>query len=1557
MTTPTTTSSTRSAFYFEGRLQNIFWTAAVLMFAGVLALAYQLPVWLDAEATLLDIVARFVVYSVTLGLGVGAIVAHRQRPYPAAWMVLLLGHLLSAAGIAFGNQGAATIATTSAVATVIIAWLIFPPRDYLAAFILQVVATVAFFGAEWLNTNVLTSPVTGLLTGSEVTFGVAGFIIVVLIIGRFLPNRLAFRLGFSTLFVAAVPVLLTLLISQTVSLAREVEVADTQLESVRVQEEGEIEAWIDNLSDQMLLVIHPAQEGEVAKWLTGTITDEAIANEIVAEQRNNFTATLGRTGDFQEIFIVDLSGRVIVSTDGSQTGRDYSTAPFFITTVARSLVDVIATDYIYVQPATVDDDFQPITLNPNASNLFVLVARPVLDEQRNLAGLVVGRATLDTLIELMGDTTGLGETGESYIISRTGELLSRLRFADTAIGEQLNTPVTELIRAGSRAGSAQYFSYRDDEVRVSYQYLADLDAVLVVERSENEISAPRENLLITSGVVALLAIVLGSAIGISVTQLINTPIARLTRTATTAAAGDLSATAEETGGTDELNLLARSYNTMTRQLRQVLENLEQQVADRTRALEIATEVGRELSSARDLQTLMESAVTLIADRYNLYHTQIYLADPSERVLILRAGTGEAGQELLARNHRLPIGPGSLNGRAASDRNTVVVPDTQASATFFKNPLLPDTRSEMAVPLVSGGRLLGVLDMQSAAPNALNDDNVSAFEVLAASLATAIENANLFAEQQKVQQQAEARAQTVTRAGWADYLDATHRPERLGFAYDLNTVAPLDTPIATNTPHALTTAITIGDVPVGVIQLQDEEGRVWQPEETELVTAVAQQVARQIDALRLIEQAQQFRSEAEQALRRATREGWEGYLTDSKQQALGYAYQGAEVMPMQTVEEASSDEGTPMQPLLVGGQIIGKIGVQSQELNEDDADLIASVSTQLSAHLENLRLAEQREIALAATQRQAERLGDLQELGVQLSGLSDDLSAVFEAVIDASRHLLNADDAGLWLLAPDNPEEIELMYTKRADGKDLTGRRATIGQGAAGLAYRQGQVLNITDYSAWANRHLGFSDVQMNAVLAVPLISRGASIGVLIMANTLKRQSFDSDDAQIAELLAGQSAGAIERARLAQQRAAALGETQTLFELSTRLNAVRDYAMIAEAVALEGVVGTKARILVLSTENDSHGVPQRMQLLASHDYDGQSQYPLNFVFDLNQLTLAELWRYTGEVVDLPNMLTDPRVDELTRGFVAQSQNRAALIIPLRLGQTINGVVIINSDEAQPPATDAQLRIARALSGQVAVALNAVALAEQREVALGETQSLFEVVTRLNQARDYPAIANAIATDDIVGEKARVLLLTTTNDANGVPQSMQLLASHDYDNEAQYPLSFVFDLNQLTLAELWRYTGEVVDLPEMLTDPRVDELTRGFVAQSKNRAATIIPLRLGQTINGVIIINWDEVRHPASEAQLRLYRVLSGQVAVALNALQLLDRARERARREQLLREINTELSNAVDVDGVLRVAARQIGQVLGRRTVVTLGQPANGDHLEPATQPANGGRGA
>ncbi len=197
-----------------------------------------------------------------------------------------------------------------------------------------------------------------------------------------------------------------------------------------------------------------------------------------------------------------------------------------------------------------------------------------------------------------------------------------------------------------------------------------------------------------------------------------------------------------------LQVLART----SQELEVLKDELENRVKTRTGELELAAEIGRTVSTIRDLNILLPQAVESIGIHFNLYYTQIYLLSSTKKQLVLRAGTGATGAELLSRHHTLPLDTHSVNGRAAMSNTAVLVADTTASDFFQPNPLLPRTRCELAVPLAIGEEVIGVLDLQGDQPHQLGTDNLPVFQTLAAQLAVAIDNAALFTERELAAQE-------------------------------------------------------------------------------------------------------------------------------------------------------------------------------------------------------------------------------------------------------------------------------------------------------------------------------------------------------------------------------------------------------------------------------------------------------------------------------------------------------------------------------------------------------------------------------------------------------------------------------------------------------------------------------------------------------------------------------------------------------------------------------------------------------------------------------------
>jgi putative methionine-R-sulfoxide reductase with GAF domain len=227
------------------------------------------------------------------------------------------------------------------------------------------------------------------------------------------------------------------------------------------------------------------------------------------------------------------------------------------------------------------------------------------------------------------------------------------------------------------------------------------------------------------------------------------PIRKITEVALQVAAGNLNVLAE-VQSSDETGILASTFNHMTEQLRTSFTTLEERVAARTRDLATVAEVGTATATILESRKLLQEVVDLTKERFNLYHAHIYLLDDESKNLVLAAGAGESGRQMVGEGRSIPLDrEQSLVARAARERKGVTVNDVTQAPDFLPNRLLPDTRSELAVPMIVGERVIGVLDIQSDKVGRFTDADVSVATTLASLVATSIQNVRSF-EQSKAQ---------------------------------------------------------------------------------------------------------------------------------------------------------------------------------------------------------------------------------------------------------------------------------------------------------------------------------------------------------------------------------------------------------------------------------------------------------------------------------------------------------------------------------------------------------------------------------------------------------------------------------------------------------------------------------------------------------------------------------------------------------------------------------------------------------------------------------------
>jgi GAF domain-containing protein/HAMP domain-containing protein len=339
---------------------------------------------------------------------------------------------------------------------------------------------------------------------------------------------------------------------------------------------------------------------------------------------------------------------------------------------------------------------------------------------------------------------------------------------------------------------------------------------------------------------------------------------------------------------DEIGQLAHTFNAMAEQLQSLYTGLEQRVAERTRDLEhrarslaATAAVARDAASVLDTKELLSRVVYLVSQQFDFYHTGIFLLDPSGDWAVLQAASSPGGQRMLERAHRLKVGQEGIVGYVTSRGEARIALDVGADAVHFDNPDLPETRSEMALPLRAAGEILGALDVQSTQPGAFGEEDVAVLQTLADQLAVAISNARLFQQAQQ-SMEAERRAYgELSHQAWHELLCAQPdlgvlRDERGLFPSGQQWQPEMETALRSGQTTLGQNGATCAALPIkvrghviGVVDVHKRSGAgEWTPEQVALLETLSDQLGAALENARLYQDTQR-RAAREQMLNTIT----------------------------------------------------------------------------------------------------------------------------------------------------------------------------------------------------------------------------------------------------------------------------------------------------------------------------------------------------------------------------------------------------------------------------------------------------------------------------------------------------------------------------------------------------------------------------------------------------------------------------------------------------------------------------------------------------------------
>lgn len=534
----------------------------------------------------------------------------------------------------------------------------------------------------------------------------------------------------------------------------------------------------------------------------------------------------------------------------------------------------------------------------NGETWIITWSIPFYDKQGDFRGVAAADLEFSKIQEIFTDLT-FGQTGYAFLIDSNGTILGigqkdnpYVPMIDSMFAVANKNPASnwrDLIR-NMVNGDTGFMEARDVDGNSMYVSYAPVGfdtgwSLALVYPREEVVQQSRQLQTALTGYGFLLAFLFG-IIFFYFTRTITNPLRNLTQIAERISNGDLQVSAP-IESLDEVGVLGETFNRMAAQLRDMLANLERRIAERTVDLEISRrqtearagqlltigEISKLINYEQELHILLPLITQLISDRFGFYHVGIFLLDDAGQYAVLQAANSSGGQTMLKKSHRLKVGESGIVGFVAKNGKSRIALDVGQDATFFNNPNLPNTRSEVALPLKIRDKIIGVLDVQSEKPGAFTEEDTNTLVILADQVAIAIENTRLLEQTKQALNETRAFYQQNLREGWKEF---GQEQGMVGYLQSMGGGRKLSQPIQSDEInqsmyrgevlifHAdgktqeptLVVPIKLRDQIIGVMHIKaPTNDRQWTESEVNLTEAISERLSLALENARLIQESQ------------------------------------------------------------------------------------------------------------------------------------------------------------------------------------------------------------------------------------------------------------------------------------------------------------------------------------------------------------------------------------------------------------------------------------------------------------------------------------------------------------------------------------------------------------------------------------------------------------------------------------------------------------------------------------------------------------------------------